>query len=409
MWSKVEINYLLDNYKTMELTIIADNLGKDIRDVRGQLSKLIKGIPWEPEEDEELIRLYNEDKSLYSISLTINRSIGAINGRLEALKKEGLLKRSEPVKEVISLPKLKGDEYFHEYFINWAESYKKNEVTRTTYSKYIMTYKRLRELAPTLTLKQLDRKAYQQVIDDYAETHEKQTTNDFHTQLKACINDALHEGDIIKNPCYKISMSGKNKTLKKNKFLGEQDLSLLIKQLDLSQLNADWMIYIAAMTGARFSEILGLTLSDFDFDNNTISINKTWDYKFETGFKKTKTKNSIRIIPVIPQLMATINVLIRDMNKEEPIFKCLFPVYNSTINNRLYRLCLNAGVEVISFHSLRHSHASILLQNEVSTQVISKRLGHSKVSITQDIYLHITKELEAKDNEIINMKLGALR
>ena len=63
---------------------------------------------------------------------------------------------------------------------------------------------------------------------------------------------------------------------------------------------------------------------------------------------------------------------------------------------------------LVGVHGLRHTHASILFSNGVSLNSISKRLGHSKPSITQDIYLHIIQELEHDDNEKILFALGEM-
>ena len=73
----------------------------------------------------------------------------------------------------------------------------------------------------------------------------------------------------------------------------------------------------------------------------------------------------------------------------------------ATVNKRLETLCKKAGITPISLHGLRHSHASYLLYKGVSIHSISKRLGHSKVSITQDVYAHIIDELKQKDDDLI--------
>ena len=66
---------------------------------------------------------------------------------------------------------------------------------------------------------------------------------------------------------------------------------------------------------------------------------------------------------------------------------------------RMKVLCEKANIPVISFHALRHTHASILLHAGVSIASIAKRLGHANTTTTQEVYLHIIKELEEKDND----------
>ncbi|MCU01174.1 site-specific integrase, partial [Listeria monocytogenes] len=83
-------------------------------------------------------------------------------------------------------------------------------------------------------------------------------------------------------------------------------------------------------------------------------------------------------------------------------------VFNSTINNRLKVLCQNANIPTITIHSLRHTHASLLLFAGVSIASVANRLGHSSMTTTQETYLHIIQELENQDNDKIIRHLSML-
>ncbi len=73
----------------------------------------------------------------------------------------------------------------------------------------------------------------------------------------------------------------------------------LIESLTLQdEVNWDYFILLVAKTGMRFSEALALTPEDFDFSHQTLSINKTWDYKSGGGFALTKNKSSVRKIQI---------------------------------------------------------------------------------------------------------------
>lgn len=91
----------------------------------------------------------------------------------------------------------------------------------------------------------------------------------------------------------------------------------------------------------------------------------------------------------------------------EPIF-VKGRVFNSTINNRLKVLCKRAQIPVITVHSLRHTHASLLLFAGVSIASVATRLGHSSMTTTQETYLHIIQELENQDNDKIMRHLAML-
>jgi len=298
---------------------------------------------------------------------------------------------------------------FHEYFAEWIEIYKQGAVRPVTYQKYLMTLRRLAELAPNLKIFELDKRSYQTLLNDYAETHERQTTMDFHHHLKSAILDAFDEGLLTTDPTRKVIIKGKAAEKRKDKFLSQFELKSLLKNLMLTdEPNWDWFILLIAKTGLRFSEALALTPNDFDFAKNRLNIDKTWNYKNAAGgFGETKNLSSKRIIQIDPKLNAQFSTLIKGLKPDKPIF-ISGRVFNSTINSRLKALCEKANISVISVHSLRHTHASLLIFAGVSIASIAKRLGHSSVTTTQETYLHIIKELESQDNNKIMKHLSTL-
>jgi len=300
-------------------------------------------------------------------------------------------------------------QYFHEYFADWTTIYKQGAVRPVTYQKYLVTLRRLIELAPTLRVSELDKRSYQTLINEYALTHEKQTTMDFHRHLKSAILDAVDEGLIAFDPTRKAIIKGKVPTKKKPKFLSQHELQSLLKHLTLDDTPTwDWFILLSAKTGLRFSETLALTPSDFDFTEHKIKITKTWNYKTaDGGFGETKNSSSKRTLSIDPQLSRQLRKLTKGLAVDEPIFVS-GRVFNSTVNSRLRTLCLKAKVPVITIHSLRHTHVSLLIYAGVSIASISKRLGHSSVTTTQETYLHIILELENRDNNKIVKHLSTL-
>lgn len=275
-------------------------------------------------------------------------------------------------------------------------------------SKYHMAYNWLQKLVPTLQIGELDRIAYQKLLNDYAEKHEKQTTMDFHHHLKCAILDAVDEGLIPRDPTRKAIIKGKPPRNKKIKYLNQFELHKLIEDLCLdSQINWDWFILLIAKTGMRFSEALALTPKDFDFAHQTLSVSKTWDYKGNGGFLPTKNQSSVRKIQIDWQTVMQFSGLIKDLPEDKPIF-INGKVYNSTLNDILSRHCKNANIPIISIHGLRHTHASLLLFAGVSIASVARRLGHASMTTTQKTYLHIIQELESKDIDIIMRSMSNL-
>jgi integrase len=297
------------------------------------------------------------------------------------------------------------DEKFCDYFDRWVKEFKEGNIREVTLDKYYCTSKALRKIAPALMMSELDRTAYQRILNVYGETHEKTTALDFHHHLKACISDARNNGDLKNDPTYKVAVKAMASREKKPKFLSQFEVQLLVKSLNLDgKLGYDHLLFLIIKTGLRFSEALGLTRKDFDFAAQTITVNKTWGYKKGSGaqFEPTKNASSIRTIQVDWITLQKFSDLIKDIPENEPIFRYgrQYSMCNSCANDILEAKCKQLGIPVISVHGLRHTHASLLLAAGVSIASVSKRLGHSNMSTTQNIYLHIIRELENKDNAL---------
>ena len=301
------------------------------------------------------------------------------------------------------------DTLFYEYYKQWVEVYKQGAIREATMSKYLMTQKWVEKLVPELKVSEMTRTIYQQLLNDYAKEHERQTTLDFHHQLKGAILDAVDEGLISRDPTRKAIIKGKTPKVKKIKYLNQFELHTLIADLDIKEeVNWDWFILLVAKTGMRFSEALAITLADFDFARQTLSISKTWDYKGDGGFLPTKNKSSVRKIQIDWQIVVKFSELVKKLPEDKPIFVGEEKVYNSTVNDVLTRHCKACGISEISVHGLRHTHASLLLFAGVSIASVARRLGHASMTTTQKTYLHIIQELENKDVDLVMRTLSGL-
>lgn len=297
---------------------------------------------------------------------------------------------------------------FCDYYRNWISVYKEGAIRAVTMKKYTMAYIWLVKLVPELVIGDLDRITYQNLLNDYALTHEKQTVMDFHHHLKCAILDAVDEGLIPRDPTRKAIIKGKPPCEKKPKFLNQYELHKLIEDFNLgTEINTDWLLLLIAKTGMRFSEAIALTPKDFDLSHQMLSVSKTWDYKGNGGFMPTKNQSSVRKIPLDWLTVIQFAGLIQNLPEDQPIFVSN-KIYSSTINDRLAKHCKNAGIPIISVHGLRHTHASMLLFAGVSIASVARRLGHSNITTTQKTYLHIIQELESKDVDIIMRSLSNL-
>ena len=156
--------------------------------------------------------------------------------------------------------------------------------------------------------------------------------------------------------------------------------------------------------GLRQGECCALTWKDINFKNETVSINKTITTKIK-GEKWTisspKTKNSIRILPLPKTLLNDLKVMYNnskqytDFKNDWFVFGNIEPFKETTIQKKKNYYCKMAEVKQIRIHDFRHSCASLLINKGASISLVSKYLGHSKISTTLNTYTHLYQsELE---------------
>lgn len=155
------------------------------------------------------------------------------------------------------LNEVKNTDLFCEYYARWITVYKQGAIRKVTMDKYLMTHQWVEKLVPNLQISEMTRIAYQQLLNDYALYHERQTTMDFHHQLKGAILDAVDEGLITRDPTRKAIIKGKTPNPKKIKYLNQFELHTLLMSLELKgEVNWEWFILLVAKTGMRFSEAI---------------------------------------------------------------------------------------------------------------------------------------------------------
>ena len=146
---------------------------------------------------------------------------------------------------------------FCDYYEQWISVYKEGAIREVTMKKYRLTQAWLGRLIPDLKLADMDRVNYQKLINGYAEHHERQTTMDFHHQLKGAILDAVDEGLIPRDPTRKAIIKGKSPRAKKIKYLNQFELHAMLGDLDLStsEPNWDWLILFSSSPKQAFASL----------------------------------------------------------------------------------------------------------------------------------------------------------
>ena len=152
------------------------------------------------------------------------------------------------------------------------------------------------------------------------------------------------------------------------------------------------MYYIELATGLRRGELLGLKWQDIDWKNGIIKVRRQIArVDGQIVEAPLKTKNSYRTVTISPQ---AIEVLKRQRAKTHDQY--VFPSPNGgpispdSVNNMLKRVLARAGIPKVRFHDLRHTFATIALQNGVDIKTVSGMLGHFSAGFTLDTYAHVT-------------------
>ena len=163
--------------------------------------------------------------------------------------------------------------------------------------------------------------------------------------------------------------------------------------------------------GLRQGELCALTWEDVDFNKKEVRINKTITTKLKGQLytiSSPKTKKSNRVLPIPKKLLESLKIL-KEQAKKKKYFKETWfvfgdelPFRETTICERKNKYCKLSGVKQIRIHDFRHSCASFLIQHGASIVLVSKYLGHSKISITLDIYTHLYENELKKVSNLID-------
>jgi len=153
------------------------------------------------------------------------------------------------------------------------------------------------------------------------------------------------------------------------------------------------LFMLAIMSGARQGELLGLKWSDMDWQNNQIQIKRTYN---KQAFYDAKTKASRRKIDLGSKVMTELKKwkLACPKSDLDLVFpnEAGMPINYSNMVNRYFLPVLKAAkIQKIRFHDLRHTYASLLIEQGENIKYIQTQLGHSSPTVTLNVYAHLLK------------------
>lgn len=219
--------------------------------------------------------------------------------------------------------------------------------------------------------------------NNYSQTYLKK----INTELNSIINYAKRFYNLNTNPCDKAGTIGKAKAEEMDYWTYDEYIAFRegVKDKSLSYICFEVLYW----TGIREGELLALSPADIDLDNKTISINRTYQrIEGKDVFTSPKTRKSKRKIPIPDFLCQELSDYIQSRYMLDADER-LFPVTKSYLSHEMIRGCKNTGVKKIRIHDIKHSHASLLINQGCDALMLADRLGHEKVSTTLNTYSHL--------------------
>lgn len=234
------------------------------------------------------------------------------------------------------------------------------------------------------------------------------TVRHIHTMLHGAMKAAVQAHIIPKNPTENATAPKSN--YKPMQVLNEQELDTFLQAVQKDDIWRDFF-YTELMTGLRRGEICALMWRDFDAKAGTLGISRTLHSKGQGVYAlgDTKTSQGNRTI-ILPESVAA---LLR-ARKKNSISQWIFPQPTSpelpmnpgTAYRRLKTLLEEAGLPSIRFHDLRHTFATLTLQNGMDVKTLSAMLGHVSAATTLDIYTHSTSDMQHAAARKIDCGIG---
>ncbi|MBM7635586.1 tyrosine-type recombinase/integrase [Streptococcus saliviloxodontae] len=311
---------------------------------------------------------------------------------------------------------------FEELALKWFDHYKDTVKPQTARNTLCVLEK---HVLPRLGVYRIDRITIP-VVQDFVDTIAK-TTNSLYSVICVYTNRILKYAcqlQLIRyNPYDSIIKPKKTVKKKKDKFhLEEHELKAFLSHLDgqkntfKNNMYGTFVRFLLA-TGCRVSEVIALEWSDIDLQNGIVDISKTY-CRSTRKIVLPKTKKSIRKISIDKNTVLMLRLYQARQRQQFNEMGAKFPTVFSTgfhkyadlvsINRYIKRVTDTIGIEKITCHAFRHTHASLLLNNGVGYKEISERLGHSNISITLDIYAHLSEKRDQETAEKFGQILAIL-
>jgi len=314
-----------------------------------------------------------------------------------------------------------------EYLDYWMENYVKTNLKFTTYNNYTKDLKNhiLPELGDYDINKLSGSRLQKFFTDKHKVGYKPNTIRGFYGVLSGALKYAVKWKFLRASPMTEVVMPSRDETVREVKVLTIDDINKILDRFDETS-NFYIPIVIALNTGLRAAEVCGITWDNINFENNTLHVNKILQIKEGTWiFTTPKTKGSTRNMVMTGSLREALITWKRKQDGNRQLYAEYYKdsknvctkedgTYITTDSLKYASRVINKSLGIkYHFHMLRHTHATMLLEQGIHPKIVQERLGHRKITTTLDTYSHVSMNLQmqavGKFDEYLSGKIGSKR
>ena len=308
---------------------------------------------------------------------------------------------------------------FGDWLTYWYENHSKTKIRPTTQETY---ESRIRlHIIPEIgdiPLNKLTQNDLQQFYGRLKKSGRKRFTDKYgeglsdrmvrmcHATCRSALEKAVQDGLIRVNPTIGCKLPPKK--AREMQVLTREELQRFLIQAKFEGYYEVFLLDLA--TGLRRGELMALQWDDLNFKTGVLNVNKqVYDVRGQLQISTPKTKNSVRKIVLPPAVVAVLREYKKAVDSRwmfpSPV-KEDCPITPGVVRRRLQFILEHAGCKHVRFHDLRHTFATLALENGMDVKTLSAMLGHVSAATTLDIYTHITDDMQRTAAANIDRGIG---